>query len=508
MAKPKNTTNRTYVCQGRLHRSTNAHQVLQQRRVDAGVLFDAALDELAQKHPGETLGGNDAQLLATAVAQQLGIQHGPLNQRCRIAITGKAVNAWNNHLNHQQGTPRKYHGEPVRTIETYASNQRLQKPLVTVNASGNATLHFPNLPPIRLYTCRPLPEDQPTYASVSVNGRQIQASLVYRVPQDPLPADGDWDPHAVLGLDRGIIELIATSAGTSYEGIAQRDLQKRIKKAVQVKQAMVRKAVRAGLAGYRAVLDENNRQLISEKGTPRRYLHWTNGKPTKEYRKAAKCLSSLLRQRTRQRRAYRHQVAAQIVRHCSDNDIKLISLEKLTVPNMTKSARGTVDHPGHRVTPKRSLNRRILEQGWTQLAGFIRYKARRNGIRVVNVYAGGTSQTCSLCGHRDKRSRQGKRFQCIRCNHQADADHNAAINIGDRGTYIFVRRRGVTLEEIRQQRLERASGQNAEQQGPVTGLDGAPTAWLPEHPTGYTGFHPYASNKQQPTHSNVRECEF
>ena len=148
---------------------------------------------------------------------------------------------------------------------------------------------------------------------------------------------------------------------------------------------------------------------------------------------------------------------------------------------MTKSARGTVDHPGHRVTPKRSLNRRILEQGWTQLAGFIRYKARRNGIRVVNVYAGGTSQTCSLCGHRDKRSRQGKRFHCISCNHQADADHNAAINIGDRGTYIFVRRRGVTLQEIREQRLERASGQNAEQQEPVTGLDDMPTAWLPEH---------------------------
>ena len=69
MAKPKNTANRTYVCQGRLHRNTDAHQVLQQRRADAGVLFNTALDELPPKHPGNTLGGNDAQLLATAVAQ-------------------------------------------------------------------------------------------------------------------------------------------------------------------------------------------------------------------------------------------------------------------------------------------------------------------------------------------------------------------------------------------------------------------------------------------------------
>ena len=79
----------------------------------------------------------------------------------------------------------------MRTIETYANNQHLQRPLVTVNASRNATLHFPNLPPIRLFTCRTLPDDQPTDASVSVYGRQVQASLVYRVPQQPLPADGE-----------------------------------------------------------------------------------------------------------------------------------------------------------------------------------------------------------------------------------------------------------------------------------------------------------------------------
>ena len=152
MAKPKNTTNRTYVCKARLHRSTNAHEVLKARRITAGVLFDAALDELADKQPGETLSGNDAQLLTTIVGRTLGIQRGPLDQRCRIATVGKAVNAWNNHVNHEHGLPAKYDGQPVRTIETYANQQRLLKPLVTVNDSGNATLRFPGLPPIRLYS--------------------------------------------------------------------------------------------------------------------------------------------------------------------------------------------------------------------------------------------------------------------------------------------------------------------------------------------------------------------
>ena len=360
MAKPKNTASRTYVCQGRLHRGTNAHQILKGRRIAAAVLFDTTLNQLAANHQEETLTGNQAQLLTTKVARQLGIQRGPLDSRCRIAVAGKAVNAWNNHVKHHYGIPRKYDGNPLRTIETYANSKKFQRPLVTVNEGGNPKLHFLGLPPIRLYSCRVLPQDQPTYASVSVTGRQVKVSLVYRIPQEPLPPHGQWDPYAVLGLDRGIIELIATSSGVSYEGIAQKELQEKIKRAAQVKQAMVRKAVKAGLAGFKALLDEHNRQVLTEKKKPRRYLHWTKDKPTKEYKTAAKCLSRLLKQRTRQRVAYRHQVAAQIVKYCVQNGVQLIALEKLQVPNMTSSGRGTVQNPGKNRAQKRGLNRRIL----------------------------------------------------------------------------------------------------------------------------------------------------
>ena len=458
MAKPKNTASRTYVCQGRLHRGTNAHQILKGRRIAAAVLFDTTLNQLAANHQEETLTGNQAQLLTTKVARQLGIQRGPLDSRCRIAVAGKAVNAWNNHVKHHYGIPRKYDGNPLRTIETYANSKKFQRPLVTVNEGGNPKLHFLGLPPIRLYSCRVLPQDQPTYASVSVTGRQVKVSLVYRIPQEPLPPHGQWDPYAVLGLDRGIIELIATSSGVSYEGIAQKELQEKIKRAAQVKQAMVRKAVKAGLAGFKALLDEHNRQVLTEKKKPRRYLHWTKDKPTKEYKTAAKCLSRLLKQRTRQRVAYRHQVAAQIVKYCVQNGVQLIALEKLQVPNMTSSGRGTVQNPGKNRAQKRGLNRRILEQGWSQLATFIRYKARKCGIRAVEVSAAGTSQTCSTCGQKDKESRNKKNFQCTSCGYAADADHNAALNIGDKGTHLFVKRTGATLEEIRRQRISRADG--------------------------------------------------
>ena len=46
MPKPKSTTSRNFVCHGRLHRNTNAPAVLADRRVSAGILFDATLDQL------------------------------------------------------------------------------------------------------------------------------------------------------------------------------------------------------------------------------------------------------------------------------------------------------------------------------------------------------------------------------------------------------------------------------------------------------------------------------
>ena len=199
------------------------------------------------------------------------------------------------------------------------------------------------------------------------------------MPQKPLPPEGEWDPYNVLGLDLGVVYLIASSAGVSYEGIAQKELDEKIKHAKQVKQAMVRKAVKAGLADFWALLDENNHQVLTAKDNPRRYLKWFSGKPTKEYRRAAQCLSSLLKQRARQRKSARHQVAAHVIKYCVQNGIQLIALEKLEIPNMTKSASGAIENPGRMVAQKRSLNRRILDQGWGQVAGCIRYKARREG---------------------------------------------------------------------------------------------------------------------------------
>ena len=62
------------------------------------------------------------------------------------------------------------------------------------------------------------------------------------------------------------------------------------------------------------------------------------------------------------------------------------------------------------------------------------YKLADRGGRLIEVPAAYTSQTCAECGVMDARSRQDQaRFVCTGCEHQANADTNAAIVILKRG---------------------------------------------------------------------------
>jgi putative transposase len=101
---------------------------------------------------------------------------------------------------------------------------------------------------------------------------------------------------------------------------------------------------------------------------------------------------------------------------------------------MSASAQGTAAAPGKRVRQKAGLNRAILDQGWGMFSRFLGYKLQDRGGVLVEVPAHDTSQTCAECGVVDARSRQDQaRFVCTGCNHEANADTNAAIIILQRG---------------------------------------------------------------------------
>lgn len=68
--------------------------------------------------------------------------------------------------------------------------------------------------------------------------------------------------------------------------------------------------------------------------------------------------------------------------------------------------------------------------GFSELHGFIEYKARLSGVPVVTVDPRYTSQACSSCGHTCRKNRKSQdKFLCVSCGFGMNADQNAALNI-------------------------------------------------------------------------------
>ncbi len=74
------------------------------------------------------------------------------------------------------------------------------------------------------------------------------------------------------------------------------------------------------------------------------------------------------------------------------------AVEKLAVPNMTRTARGTVEEPGTNVAAKSGLNREMLNQPWGLLRNQLAYQAAWAGREFVEVNPRYTSRECSECG--------------------------------------------------------------------------------------------------------------
>jgi putative transposase len=108
----------------------------------------------------------------------------------------------------------------------------------------------------------------------------------------------------------------------------------------------------------------------------------------------------------------------------------LIVVENLALRSMTRSARGTVEHPGKNVAAKRGLNRSLLEQGHAETIRQLGYKAGWLGGKMHAVNPAYTSQTCPCCGQVSPENRPSRAvFRCIQCDHPGHADVIAAQNI-------------------------------------------------------------------------------
>lgn len=109
------------------------------------------------------------------------------------------------------------------------------------------------------------------------------------------------------------------------------------------------------------------------------------------------------------------------------NTFREVKFEALKIKNMTRSARGTKENPGTNVKAKSGLNREMLRLGISNLFTRTEQKAIERGGVVTYINPRFTSQTCSECGCIDKASRKSQsKFECTSCDHEENADRNAA----------------------------------------------------------------------------------
>ncbi|WP_087973682.1 RNA-guided endonuclease InsQ/TnpB family protein [Oceanobacillus rekensis] len=96
----------------------------------------------------------------------------------------------------------------------------------------------------------------------------------------------------------------------------------------------------------------------------------------------------------------------------------VIAVENLNIRNMVKN---------------KHLAKSISDAGWGMFRNMLSYKCERNGGLLIRVNPEFTTQDCSECGTRVKKSLSIRTHICKSCGTILDRDHNASLNILRKG---------------------------------------------------------------------------
>ncbi len=233
------------------------------------------------------------------------------------------------------------------------------------------------------------------YQSRAIDGKIKNATVTYSA--------GHWYVSVQVELDIGTPKHTATSAIGIDMGI---------KKYIALSTGEYEDPINP-FKKYQDQLSKAQRRLSKKK------------KFSENWKKQKKRLQKIHRKIAHVRKDFQHKLSTKL-----SNSHAMIVVEALKISNMSRSASGTLDNPGKNVKAKSGLNKSILDQAWGEFKRQISYKLAWKGGIYLAVPAPYTSQTCSVCGEKDKASRQGQeRYVCTSCGYEANADINAAKNI-------------------------------------------------------------------------------
>jgi transposase len=242
---------------------------------------------------------------------------------------------------------------------------------------------------IRLRLSRPVPAAKSYRVTRDRAGRWHVAFAVVP-PAIPAPGNGQ-----VVGLDRGVAVSAALSTGELLTVSGLRPGERRRLRLLQRRQA---------------------RQRTGSRRRERTRL----------------AVARLTAKEADRRRDWTEKLSTDLARR-----FDVICVEGLDIRTMTRTARGTIERPGHNVRQKAWLNRSILASGWGRLVDRLEHKAPG---RILKIPAAYTSQRCSSCGHVAAESRHSQTaFRCVACAWSGNADYNAARNIAAAGQVVAAR---------------------------------------------------------------------
>ena len=131
-------------------------------------------------------------------------------------------------------------------------------------------------------------------------------------------------------------------------------------------------------------------------------------------RRKQKRIVAKIHERIRNKRSdFCHKISRHVV-----NTYQYICVEELQIQEMLEGS-----------PLGRGMSRSIADASWDQFCRFLSYKAEEAGRKIGFVNPAYTSQDCSRCGFREKKTLAQRSHHCHNCGYTAHRDMNAAENI-------------------------------------------------------------------------------
>ncbi|WP_088241905.1 RNA-guided endonuclease InsQ/TnpB family protein [Calothrix rhizosoleniae] len=232
---------------------------------------------------------------------------------------------------------------------------------------------------VKVIVHRPIPVGF-TIKTVSVTKKADGYYVTLSLDDQSVPmVKPDFDSNNIVGVDVGLIDFYVASDNTrisapKYLRKSERQLRKAQKRVSRRKK------------------DSNRRQ------------------------KAIKKLGIKYKKVADTRKDFHFKTANQLLKKYD-----VIAVEKLNIKGLAKTR----------------LAKSIHDAGWGQFLSILSNKAENAGLLVIPVKPHGTSQECSNCGHKVKKSLSQRVHNCPVCHTSICRDLNAAINIRKRGTHAL-----------------------------------------------------------------------